>query len=145
MKKINQRKKVFTKHLSGGHLVVMRLLPWMRTKNGCIWLASIATGKSRRQINDWLKRKTKKKRVRRLDSHLTGKHANLVQGIGVYKLRDWVEELSPGDSIVLRCESAKPDKQFQVWKKWFQRKERVVWKPNEEFKSFFYYKPRLVK
>ena len=110
-----------------------------------MWLASLAAGKSRRQINDWLKRKTKKRRVRRLDLSLTGKHANLVQGIGVYKLRDWVRELPPGDSIALRCESAKPDKQFQVWKKWFQRKESVTWEANEEFKSFFYYKPRLVK
>jgi len=145
MRKIKQRKKVFTKHLGGGHLVVMRLLPWMRTENGCIWLASIATGKSRRQINDWLKRKTKRKGVRRLDSSLTGKHANLVQGIGVYKLRDWVQELPPGDSIALRCESAKPDKQFRVWKKWFQRKEAMGWRIDEEFKSFFYYKSRLVK
>jgi len=145
MKKTKQRKKVFTKHLGGGHLVVMRLLPWMRTKNGCIWLVSIATGKSRRQINDWLKRKTRRKGVRRLDSSLTGKHANLVQGIGVYKLRDWVQELPPGDSIALRCESAKPDKQFRVWKKWFQRKEAMGWRIDEEFKSFFYYKSRLVK
>ena len=110
-----------------------------------MWLASLAAGKSRRQINDWLKRKTKKRRVRRLDLSLTGKHANLVQGIGIYKLRDWVRELPPGDSIALRCESAKPDKQFRVWKKWFQRKEIVGWDINEEFKSFFYYKPRLVK
>jgi hypothetical protein len=145
MRKIKQRKKVFTKHLSGGHLVVMRLLPWRRTENGCIWLVSIATGKSRRQINDWLKRKTRRKGVRRLDSSLTGKHANLVQGIGVYKLRDWVQELPPGDSIALRCESAKPDKQFRVWKKWFQRKEAMGWRIDEEFKSFFYYKSRLVK
>jgi hypothetical protein len=145
MKPIKRRKKVFTKHLPGGYTVVLRLLPWIYTKGGCVWLASLAVGKSRRQINDWLKRKTKKRRVRRLDSYLTGRHANLVQGIGVYKLRDWVRELSPGDSIALRCESAKPDKQFQVWKKWFQRKESVTWEANEEFKSFFYYKPKLVK
>ena len=140
MKKINQRKKVFTKHLSGGRLVVMRLLPWMRTENGCIWLASIATGKSRRQINDWLKRKTKKRRVRRLDSHLTGRHVNLVQAIAIQQVRRWVQELPPGNSITLRCESAKPDKQFRVWKKWFQRWEDKRWDINEEIKSFFYYK-----
>jgi hypothetical protein len=140
MKPIKRHKKVFTKHLPGNYLVVMRLLPWMRTQYGCVWLASLAVGKSRRQINDWLKRKTKKKRVRRLDSYLTGRHANLVQGLGVYKLRDWVQELMPGDSITLRCESANPDKQFRVWKKWFQRKEAIGWDINEEFKSFFYYK-----
>lgn len=145
MRKIKQRKKVFTKHLGGGHLVVMRLLPWMRTENGCIWLASIATGKSRRQINDWLKRKTRKKRVRRLDSHLTGRHSNRIQAIGIQQVRQWMQELSPGDSITLRCESAKPDKQFRVWKKWFQRWEDARWDINEEFKSFFYYKSKLVK
>ncbi len=80
-----------------------------------------------------------------MDSYLTGRYANLVQGIGVYKLRDWVRELLPGDSIALRCESAKPDKQFRVWKKWFQRKEAAGWDINEEFKSFFYYKPKHVK
>lgn len=123
----------------------MRLLPWMRTPYGCVWLASLAVGKSRRQINDWLKRKTKRKNVRRLDSCLTGKHSNLSQAIGIQQVRRWVCELPPGDSIVLRCESAKPDKQFRVWKKWFQRWEDVRWEPSEEFRSFFYYKPKGVK
>ena len=145
MKKPQRHKKVFTYRLSQGYLVVVRLIPWIQTKNGCVWLASFAAGKSRRQINDWLKRKTKKKGVRRLDSYLTGKHANLVQSIGVYKLRNWVQELLPGDSIALRCESAQPDKQFRVWKKWFERKEAIEWNINEEFKSFFYYKKRPVK
>ena len=145
MKKINQRKKVFTKHLPGGYLVVLRLIPWLHVEGRCVWLASLAVGKSRRQINDWLKRKTKRKSVRRLDSYLTGRHANFVQAIAIYQLRDWVKDLPSGDSITLRCESAKPDKQFRVWKKWLQRKEDVRWEPNKEFKSFFYYKPKGVK
>lgn len=145
MKKNQRHKKVSTYHLTQGYLVVLRLIPWIRTQNGCVWLASLAAGKSRRQINDWLKRKTKRKSVRRLDSYLTGRHANFVQAIAIYQLRDWVKDLPSGDSITLRCESAKPDKQFRVWKKWLQRKEDVRWEPNEEFKSFFYYKPKGVK
>ena len=145
MKPIKRRKKVFTKHLPGNYLVVMRLLPWIYTEGGCVWLASLAVGKSRRQINDWLKRKTKKKNVRRLDSCLTGKYSNLSQAIAIQQVRRWVQELPPGNSITLRCESAKPDKQFRVWKKWFQRWEDKKWDINEEFKSFFYYKPRPVK
>lgn len=145
MKKIRRRKKVFTKHLPGGYTVVLRLLPWIHTEGGCVWLASLAVGKSRRQINDWLKRKTKKKNVRRLDSCLTGKYSNLSQAIAIQQVRRWVQELPPGNSITLRCESAKPDKQFRVWKKWFQRWEDKKWDINEEFKSFFYYKPRPVK
>jgi len=126
-------------------LVVVRLIPWIQTKDGCVWLASFAAGKSRRQINDWLKRKTKRKRVRHLDLHLTGRHGNFIQGLGVYQLRSWVNNLLPGDSLIMRCESANPDKQFRVWRKWFQRKEAAEWDINDEFKSFFYYKPRLVK
>jgi hypothetical protein len=145
MKPIKRSKKVFTKYLPGNYLVVMRLLPWMRTSYGCVWLASLAVGKSRRQINDWLKRKTKRKNVRRLDSCLTGRHSNRIQAIGIQQVRQWMQELPPGDSITLRCESAKPDKQFRVWKKWFQRWEDARWDINQEFKSFFYYKPKLVK
>ena len=68
-----------------------------------------------------------------------------MQAIAIRQVRRWVHELQPGDSIALRCESAKPDKQFRVWKKWFQRWEDERWEPNEEFKSFFYYKSKLVK
>lgn len=145
MKPIKRRKKVFTKHLPGGYTVVLRLLPWVHTKGGCVWLASLAVGKSRRQINDWLKRKTRRKNVRRLDSCLTGKYSNLSQAIGIQQVRSWMQELLPGDSISLRCESANLDKQFRVWKKWFERWEDARWDINQEFKSFFYYKPRLVK
>lgn len=145
MKKTQRRKKVSTYHLPQGYLVVARLIPWIQTKDGCVWLASFAAGKSRRQINDWLKRRIKRKRVRYLDSHLTGRHGNLIQGVGVYQLRDWANELPPGDSITLRCESAKADKQFRVWKRWFETKEDSAWIINEDFKSFFYYKSRLVK
>jgi hypothetical protein len=145
MKKICRRKKVSTYHLPQNYLVVVRLIPWIQTKDGCVWLASFAAGKSRRQINDWLKRKTKRKRVRHLDLHLTGRHGNFIQGLGVYQLRSWVNNLLPGDSLIMRCESANPDKQFRVWRKWFQRKEAAEWDINDEFKSFFYYKPRLVK
>ena len=140
MKPIKRNKKVFTRRLPGNYLVVMRLLPWMRTQYGCVWLASLAVGKSRRQINDWLKRKTRKQNVRRLDSCLTGRHSNRIQAIGIQQVRYWMQELPPGDSITLRCESAKPDKQFRVWKKWFERHEDLCWEINTEYKSFFFYK-----
>ena len=55
--------------------------------------------------------------------------------------RQWYEEIPPGDALCLRCESADPDKQFRVWKRWFARHEDKRWRPEEEFKSFFRYKP----
>jgi len=140
MKTIKRRKKVFTKHLPGNYLVVMRLLPWMRTSYGCVWLASLAVGKSRRQINDWLKRKTRKQRVRRLDTSLTGKFGPKTQAIAIRQVRQWLNEIPCGDSISLRCESTVSDKQFRVWEKWFKKHEDVNWEISKEHKAFFFYK-----
>ena len=140
MKPIKRRKKVFTKHLPGNYLVVMRLLPWMRTQYGCVWLASLAVGKSRRQINDWLKRKTRKQRVRRLDMSLTGNFGPKTQAIAIRKVRQWLTEIPYGDSISLRCESTVSDKQFRVWRKWFEKHEDLNWEISKEHKAFFFYK-----
>ena len=140
MKTIKRRKKVFTKHLPGGYMVVLRLLPWIHTEGGCVWLASLAVGKSRRQINDWLKRKTRKQKVRRLDMSLTGKFGPKTQAIAIRQVRQWLTEIPYGDSISLRCESTVSDKQFRVWKKWFEKHEDLNWEISKEHKAFFFYK-----
>jgi hypothetical protein len=136
------QEKVFTKTIGAGHILVMRLQPWIRTQKGSVWLASLAVSKSRRQINDWLKRR-KNARVRRLDLSLTGKIGNGVQAIGIRKLRQWMSELPKGDSISFRCEAACPDKQFQVWSRWFTRHENKDWDISEEHRAFFYYKKQV--
>jgi hypothetical protein len=76
---------------------------------------------------------------------LTGKFGPKVQTIAVRQLRQWTETLPPGDSICLRCECAAPEKQFRVWKQWFERHEDPRWEISEEHKSFFFYKPRGLK
>ena len=118
----------------------MRLVPWIHTSKGCVWLAALAVSKSKRQINDWLEDKKQRTRVRRLASSLTGKIGNRVQGIAIRQVRKWVDELPKGHSLTLRCESAVPEKQFRVWKKWFERREDIRWEINEEHRSFFFYK-----
>ncbi|NBU70243.1 MAG: hypothetical protein EBS53_02135 [Bacteroidetes bacterium] len=138
-KKIKRRKKVFTKNIGADYKLVMRLLPLIYTRKGCVWLVSLAVAKSRRQINDWLKRR-RNSRVRRLDSSLTGKIGNRVQAIAVRQLRQWVAEHPVGDSLSFRCASAEADKQLRVWKKWFEKHELNGWEVNEELKSFFFYK-----
>jgi len=117
----------------------MRLIPWIRTTKGCVWLASLAVSKSKRQINDWMDRR-KNTRVRRLDTSLTGKIGNGVQAIAIRQVRKWVNELPEGHSMTLRCESALPEKQFRVWQKWFKKHEDIEWEINKDFKSFFFYK-----
>jgi hypothetical protein len=47
--------------------------------------------------------------------------------------------------LTLRCESAEPEKQFRVWKKWFSKYEDSRWEIKEEFKSFWFYKRTSVE
>jgi hypothetical protein len=137
--RIKKRRKVYTKTIGEGYLLKMRLLPWLHTSKVCVWLASLAVAKSKRQINNWMNRR-KNIRVRRLDMSLTGKIGNGVQAVAIRQIRQWVSELPKGHSITLKCESALPEKQFRVWKKWFERHEDMCWEINEEYKSFFFYK-----
>jgi len=125
--------------LPNGMILKMRLIPWIRTPIGYVWLASLAVGKSKRQINDWMNQR-KKKSVSRLSSNLTGKFGPRTQAIAIRQVRQWVDELPAGDMIALRCESALPDKQFRVWKKWFTKHEDLRWEVKEEFKAFWFYK-----
>ena len=134
-----RKKQVFTKNIGAGYLLVMRLLPLIRTQKGCVWLASLAVSKSRRQINDWMNRRPNA-RTRQLDTSLTGKIGNGVQAIAIRQVRQWMTILPVGDSMSFRCESAEAEKQFRVWMRWFQTHEPGVWEINAEHKSFFFYK-----
>lgn len=140
-KRRKQTGKIF---LKDGTFLKVRLIPWIRTDKGCIWLISMAVSRSSRQTNDWLNRR-KNRRVRRLDANLTGKVGNQTQALAVRFLR-WCQAFIPyGDSLSLRCECALPDKQFAVWKKWFAKHEDSSWQVIEEHKAFFYYKSKELK
>lgn len=134
-----RKKKTITVVLPDGFLLKMRLIPWIPTKKGCVWLASLAVGRSKRQINDWMNRR-KKKSVAKLDVSLTGKIGFKTQAIAIRQIRQWVEELSKGESISMRCESAVPEKQFRIWSKWFKKHEPSTWEISIQHKSFFFYK-----
>jgi hypothetical protein len=76
---------------------------------------------------------------------LTGRFGPKTQAIAIRQVRQWMKELPDGDSMCLRCESALPDKQFEVWKKWFLKHEDNRWEISDEYKSFFFYKSRFVE
>ena len=73
MRRRKVKKKLLTVFLPGNYLMKLRLISWIKTSTGTIWLASLAAGKSKRQINDWLNKRARTKRVQKLDSNLTGK------------------------------------------------------------------------
>lgn len=135
----SRKKKTITIVLPDGFLLKMRLIPWIPTKKGCVWLASLAVGRSKRQINDWMNQR-KNKSVAKLNANLTGRLGFKTQAIAIRQVRQWIEELPKGESISMRCESAVPEKQFRIWSKWFKKHESSTWEISTQHKSFFFYK-----
>ena len=141
MRKRKVKKKLLTVFLPEKYLMKLRLISWMKTSTGTIWLASLAAGKSKRQINDWLNKRIRTKRVQKLDSTLTGKLTVKLMLRVMTQVHKWCDELPVGDMFVFNCESAEPQKQFRVWGKWLSRKEHSYkWVPNKELLSFYFYK-----
>ena len=141
MRRRKVKKKLLTVFLPGNYLMKLRLVSWMQTPVGTIWLASLAVGKSKRQLNDWMNRRTRKKQVRCLDFNLTGKLTVKLMLQVMEQVHAWCDELNNGDMFVFNCESAEPQKQFRVWGKWLSRKEHgYKWVPNKELLSFYFYK-----
>lgn len=138
--RIKRKKITRSIRINQKQFIKLRLIPWIRTPNGCVWLVSMAVCRSKRQVNDWLQEK-KNKRARQLKLNLTGKDSNRIQAIGVRALRELIDVIPPGDSLTFRCDSAKKEKQFRVWKKWFTKKENSNWIIEDDLKTFFYYKP----
>lgn len=127
-------------------MVVTRLMPWIRIGKNYAWIVSLAVGKSRRQINDWLLRRTRKKSVQRLDKNLTGLGGNFGQAIAVRHLQLWLNSIPEGDMLVFRCESAKPEKQMKVWNKWISKHHPdIIYSVDENLKSFYFYKSHTIE
>lgn len=130
--------------LKDGTFLKARLLPWIPTDNGCVWLVSVAISCSNRQVNDWLN-KRKNKRAYRLNVNLTGK-SGISGQISAMRFLRWCQTFIPdGDSLCFSCECTLPDKQFAIWKRWFSKREDLSWEISEENKAFFYYKPKELK
>jgi hypothetical protein len=84
-------------------------------------------------------------RARHLAGSLTGRCGFKTQALAIRYVRQWMKEIPPGDSIAIRCESGVPEKQFSIWKKWFQRHENTDWEISDEYKSFFWYKSQAIE
>jgi hypothetical protein len=137
---------VTTTRTADGHLIVTRLIPWLRTGNCYVWMASLAAGKSRRQINDWLVRRTKRKRVQQLDRQLTGVGGTQASAIALRQVYVWLEKIPAGDMIMFYCESAKAEKQMRIWMKWIERHNpELLCDIDHSTKSFYIYKPRIIE
>ena len=141
-KRVKRKKLVQTFIEKNEVITVTRLLPWMPIGKNYAWIVSLAVGKSRRQINDWLMRRCRRRRVLQFDQHLTGLGGYKSQAFAARQLSVWLDVIPEGDMIVFICESAEPERQMKVWKKWLLRHEpNLLSSIDEETKSFYIYKP----
>jgi hypothetical protein len=138
--RVKRRKITQSIKINQKQFIKLRLIPWVRTMNGCVWLVSMAVCRSKRQANDWMQER-KNQRTRQLKLNMTGKEASRLQIMSMKVLRKWIDLIPPGDSVAFRCNSAKKEKQFRIWKKWFLKRENCNWIIEEDMKIFFYYKP----
>ena len=77
--------------------------------------------------------------------NLTGKDCNKTQAIAIRLVRKWITEIPPGDAILIRCESAASDKQYRIWKKWFDKHEDLKVSAIDSSKSILIYRPIYVE
>ena len=142
MREINRGRKIIKGLLSNGDKFKVIAVPYEDHKGAYTWMVGMVASKSNRAINDWIKRRVERKRVKKLNTSLPKKRDVKALSIAVNAAKDWVEELEEGDSLCFRAEGRKKDQLFRVYKRWFETHENIPWVISEEHKSFFFYKKR---
>lgn len=134
-----RRKLISSTFKVNQHLCKIFLEPWSAGQEGSmVWNVGFAVGKSRRQLNDWY-HKRQNKRYRSLHKQLTGNTGikTITKGFKeVLRLR-W--QIEPGDSIVLDCTSANPEKQFKAWQCFHHKHPEWIIEPIK--KEFYWTRP----
>ena len=139
--KVKRRPKVVTTKLQTDETFKIVAIP-RKFPRGYIWITGMAVSKSDRALNDWMKRRNKRKNVIKLNTVPPKKRNYKTFWIAVNVIKKWIEELEEGDSIALRCEGVNSEQLFRIYKKWFEKHENIPWVISEEYKSFFFYKKR---
>jgi len=140
--RVSRKKKTIKDKLSNGDNFKVVARPSKFPNGGYLWLVSMVASKSNRAINDWIKERNKKKRVKKLNHFHPKKRDVKALRIAVNAAKKWITEIPEGDSLVFRAEGAKADQLFRIYKKWFETHENIPWVISEEYKSFFFYRKR---
>ena len=141
--RVRRKYKVITTKLSNGDRFKVIRRPFKFPTGGYFWLVGMVASRSNRALNDWIKERNKRKRVKKLNNFHPKKRDVKALRIAVNAAKDWIKEIPDGDSLVFRAEGAKADQLFRIYKKWFETHEDIPWVISEEHKSFFFYKKRL--
>ena len=141
--RVKRKSKVITTKLSNGDRFKVIRRPFKFPTGGYFWLVGMVASKSNRALNDWIRERNKRKKVKKLNNSHPKKRDVKALRIAVNAAKDWIKEIPDGDSLVFRAEGAKADQLFRIYKKWFETHEDIPWVISEEHKSFFFYKKRL--
>lgn len=134
-----RRKLISSKFKIKNQLCKVFLDPWFQQPDQFwAWNVGFAVGKSNRQLNDWYHGR-KNKRRRSLHKHLTGCQGINTISLGFKEVLRLRWKIPPGDSLVLDCTSADPERQFKAWK-YFCR-NRKEWLIDPDKKEFYWTRP----
>ena len=141
--KLSRKKKVITSTLSNGDTFKIMRVPFKLSGNtGYVWIVGMAASKSIRALNDWMKKRNKRKRVKKLNNFYPKKRDVKALKIAVNAAKDWIKEIPNGDALAFKAEGAKAEQLFRMYSKWFATHENIPWVISEKHKSFFFYKKR---
>ena len=142
--RVKRKNKVITSKLTNGdRFKVIRRAFKFPNSGGYFWLVAMVASRSNRSLNDWIRERNKRKRVKKLNNFHPKKRDVKALRIAVNAAKDWIKEIPEGDALVFRAEGAKADQLFRIYKKWFETHEDIPWVISEEHKSFFFYKKRF--
>ena len=141
--RVSRKNKVITSKLPNGDRFKVIRRPFKFRTGGYLWLVAMVASKSNRALNDWIRERNKRKRVKKLNNFHPKKRDVKAFCIAGNAVKDWVKEIPEGDALVFRAEGAKADQLFRIYKKWFETHEEIPWVISEEHKSLFFYKKRL--
>ena len=141
--RISRKNKVITSKLTNGDRFKVIRRPFKFRTGGYLWLVAMVASKSNRALNDWIRERNKRKRVKKLNNFHPKKRDVKAFCIAGNAVKDWVKEIPEGDALVFRAEGAKADQLFRLYKNWWTTHEDIPWLISEEHKSLFFYKKRL--
>lgn len=134
-----RRKFISSKFTVDKNLCKLFLDPFEYNSFGfCNWNVGFAVGKSNRQLNDWYQERGNKRR-RSIHQKITGRSGMKVLFKALDHLLKLRWHIPAGDTLILDCTSANPDKQFKVWGHVFNK--RPDWTNNPELKEYYWTRP----
>ena len=74
--------------------------PFKFPTGGYFWLVAMVASRNNRALNDWIRERNKRKRVKKLNNSPHKKRDVKALRIAVNAAKDWIKEIPDGDSLI---------------------------------------------